>query len=70
MQAITVAMIIYVAVCAALVFVVSVFEDIKRRRELHPRDKDSVKPAGGSDLNLESRDIEPPHNAPRTRHAA
>lgn len=71
MKAITIAMVLYVVVCAALVFAVSMYEDAKRRRELHRGDKDnSVRLTGDSSLSLETRDIEPPHKAPRTRHAA
>jgi hypothetical protein len=71
MKAITIAMILYVVVCAALVFAVSMYEDAKRRHGLHrgPTD-DSARPTGDSSLSLETRDIEPPHKAPRTRHAA
>jgi len=71
MQAITVAMIVYVVVCAALVFAVSMYEDIRRRRELHRGESDHPAiSASDRTLDLETRDVQPPHNAPRTRHAA
>jgi hypothetical protein len=71
MQAITIAMIVYVVVCAALVFAVSAYEDVKHRRESHRERKDNpARRASDTALSLETRDIEPPHQAPPTRHAA
>jgi len=71
MQAITIAMIVYVVICAALVFAVSAYEDIKCRHELHrERKADPTRPASDTSLPLETREVKSPHNAPRTRHAA
>jgi len=70
MKAITIAMIVYVVVCAALVFAVSLYEDVKHRRESHRGKDNPVRVPHDSALGLETRDVEPPHNAPRTRHAA
>ncbi len=71
MKAITVGMIIYCVVCAVLVVAVSLYQDLKRHRELHQHGNDNpVIPPGDTTLHLESREIRPPRQTPRTRHAA
>jgi hypothetical protein len=71
MKAITVGMLIYLVLCAVLVFANSSYEDLKRHRNSRQRDADNPADIPASiDIHLETRDIKPPHSAPRTRHAA